>query len=644
MVILRELSLRRGDRLLLDRARATLQHGERIALIGANGSGKSSLFALLLGELGADGGEVDGLAGLRIAHMAQEVEASALPAREYVLAGDAALAALHNRLQAQEQAGDFDGAAATHAALQDCDGYSAEARVERLLRGLGFAPGDGERPVSAFSGGWRIRLNLARALMTPSDLLLLDEPTNHLDLDASLWLQGWLADYSGTLLLISHDRDFIDASCNRVLHLSGGSLAAYRGGYSEFERQRAERLALEQAQQEKQQQRVAEIEAFVRRFRAKASKARQAQSRLKALERMEQVAAAHVDTPFRFQFPPAPPLTDPALALDRASLGHSERTVLDDVSLRLAPGDRVGLLGRNGAGKSTLLKALVGRLPLLAGERQASDRCRLGYYDQQQLEVLDLTASPAQHLQRATPGAREQAIFDFLGGFDFRGDRATASIAPFSGGEKARLALALVLWQAPNLLVLDEPTNHLDLAMREALAEALQRYDGTVLLVSHDRHLLRSTVDRLWLVADGTVHDYDGDLAGYEAAVLAAAGPAPAPSAPAAPAEDRRSRRQAAAAQRERLRPLQRDVKRLEAALERSSAELAAVQEKLADETLYTAEAGDELTALLRREGELRGENESLEDAWLEAEAALEEAAAIVNDAEGEASPGAASA
>ncbi|HKK23836.1 MAG TPA: ATP-binding cassette domain-containing protein [Pseudohaliea sp.] len=644
MVILRELSLRRGDRLLLDRARATLQHGERIALIGANGSGKSSLFALLLGELAADRGEVEGLGGLRLAHMAQEVEASEQPAAEYVLAGDAPLAALRARLRTQEAAADFDGAAATHAALQDCAGYSADARVERLLRGLGFAPGDGERPVSAFSGGWRIRLNLARALMTPSDLLLLDEPTNHLDLDASLWLQRWLADYDGTLLLISHDRDFIDATCSRVLYLAGGHLEAYRGGYSDFERQRAERLATEQAEQERRERRSAEIEAFVRRFRAKASKARQAQSRLKALERMEQVAAAHVDTPFSFHFPPAPALTDPALALDGARLGHSGHAVLDAVTLRLAPGDRIGLLGRNGAGKSTLLKALVGRLPLLAGERRASDRCRIGYYDQQQLEVLDLAASPAQHLQRATPEAREQAVLDFLGGFDFRGERATAPIAPFSGGEKARLALALVLWQAPNLLVLDEPTNHLDLAMREALAEALQGYDGTVLLVSHDRHLLRSTIDRLWLVADGGVHDYDGDLGGYEAAVLAAAGPAPATGEAPAAGDDRRNRRQAAAARRERLRPLQREVDRLEGKLEKAGAELAALQAQLADETLYLGEAGETLTALLRREGELRGEQATLEEQWLEAEAALEAAAGELTDPADAASPGAASA
>ncbi len=645
MVILRELSLRRGDRLLLDRARATLQHGERIALIGANGSGKSSLFALLLGELGADGGEVEGLGGLRLAHMAQEVAAGEQPAAEYVLAGDAALATLRERLRAQEAAEDFAGAAATHAALQDCGGYSADARVERLLHGLGFAPGDGERPVSAFSGGWRIRLNLARALMTPSDLLLLDEPTNHLDLDANLWLQRWLADYDGTLLLISHDRDFIDATCSRVLHLAGGRLEGYRGGYSDFERQRAERLATEQAQQERQQRRAAEIEAFVRRFRYQASKARQAQSRLKALERMEQVAAAHVDTPFSFRFPSAPALTDPALALEGARLGHGGHSVLDGVTLRLTPGDRIGLLGRNGAGKSTLLKALVGRLPLLAGERRASDRCRIGYYDQQQLEVLDLAASPARHLQRATPEAREQAILDFLGGFDFRGERAMAPIAPFSGGEKARLALALVLWQAPNLLVLDEPTNHLDLAMREALAEALQGYDGTVLLVSHDRHLLRSTVDRLWLVAEGGVRDYDGDLGGYEAAVLAATGPAAAPAedAPAA-GGDRRSRRRAAATHRKRLRPLQREVDRLEAVLDKRSAELAALQEELADETLYDEEASEKLTPLLRREGELRGELATLEEQWLAAQAALEAAAGELTDAADAAFAGAASA
>ena len=622
MVILRDLSLRRGEQLLLAGANAVLQRGQRIALVGANGSGKSSLLALLLGELSADGGEVEGLTGLRVAHMAQEVGAVTGRARDYVLAGDAAVHALYRQLAAQETAGDFAGAARTHGALQECDGYAAESRVERLLHGLGFAPGDGGRAVGEFSGGWRIRLNLARALMTPSDLLLLDEPTNHLDLDATLWLQAWLASYRGTLLLIAHDRDFIDATCERVLHLHDAQLDGYRGGYSDFERERAQRLAQQQALHEKQQRRITEIEEFVRRFRYKATKARQAQARLKELERMEEVAAARVDNPFGFHFAPAPALDDPALELEQADLGYGDRPLLSGVNLRLAPGDRIALLGRNGAGKSTLLKTLVGDLPLLAGRRRASDRCRIGYYDQQQLEALDYAASPLAHLARIDPAAREQALLNFLGGFGFSGTLATTPIAPRSGGEKARLALALVVARGPNVLVLDEPTNHLDLAMREALLWALQGFEGTVLLVSHDRHLLRNSADALWLVADGAVQNYGGDLHAYESAVAQRAAPETA-AAPATAA--RRGRRQAAAARRERARPLRREVERLEAALEAAADELAALQTRLADEALYAADASSELTALLRREAALRRRTVDLEEHWLQAQSALED-------------------
>ena len=630
MIILRDITLRRGEHLLFANSTATLQSGQRIALIGANGSGKSSLFSLLLGQLGSDAGYIDGIEGLRIAHMAQEVEASEASAADYVLQGDTAIAALLQRLKEQEAGDDFEGMAETHAALQECGGYSAEARSQRLISGLGFAPGDAARPVSEFSGGWRIRLNLARALMTPSDVLLLDEPTNHLDMDASLWLQRWLQEYPGTLLLISHDRDFIDATCERVLHIEQQQLHSYRGGYTDFEQLRALRLAEQQAQHERQQRRVAEIEDFVRRFRYKATKARQAQSRLKELERMQQVAAAHVDNPFSFSFPDVPLLSDPALYLEEASLGYGESALLSRINLRLHPSARIGLLGRNGAGKTTLLKSLVGALPLLAGRRHVSPGCRVGYYDQQQLEVLDLAATPAQHLQRLSPDAREQTIYDFLGGFDFRGARAEEVIAPFSGGEKARLALAMVVWQKPNLLVLDEPTNHLDLEMRHALTLALQAFSGAVLLVTHDRHLLRNTADELWLIADGTVAVYDGDVNSYERAIAAetpgdsqrataaeVAGPAPA-------ASDARSRRQDAAARREQLKPLRASLRSLEKELERSEAELRALQERLADSSLYEGKNQKSLPDLLRREGELRQLTESLEERWLEAQETLD--------------------
>jgi len=647
VIIMRDIGLRRADKLLLHGASATVQNGQRVALTGANGSGKSSLFALLLGELGADSGEIEGLGGMRLAHMAQEVSRTEVAAADYVLEGDAEVAELLHALRAAESAGDFDTAASLHAALQDCDGYTADSRARRLLDGLGFAAGDAERPVADFSGGWRIRLNLARALMTPSDLLLLDEPTNHLDLDASLWLQRWLLDYPGTLLLISHDRDFIDATCQRVLHIEGQQLQSYRGGYSDFEHQRAERLANQQALFERQQRRIGEIEDFVRRFRYKATKARQAQSRLKELERMQQVAAAHVDSPFSFSFPPAPPLNDPALQLAQATLGYAGHPVLEKVELRLAADARIGLLGRNGAGKSTLLKSLVGRLPLLGGHHQASPNCRIGYYDQQQLEVLDLEASPALHLQRLRPEAREQEILNFLGGFDFRGERATQRIAPFSGGEKARLALAMVVWQQPNLLVLDEPTNHLDLEMREALVLALQGFAGAVLLVTHDRHLLRNSVEELWLVAEGRVLPFDGDLDTYERTVVAGraetATGAPPDTRPAqgdspgsreatrgavpahsAGSGDSRQRRQQSAARREQQKPLQRTVRRLEQEMEQTQQSLSALRDTLADPALYTEAKGGQLEQLLREEAELRSRNETLEQQWLQAQEELE--------------------
>ena len=558
--------------------------------------------------------------------MAQEVPATSMRCMDYVMQGDAEVARLRQQLADAEHASDFDSAAGVHARLEEIDGYSIERRIGKLLQGLGFAADAGDRSVASFSGGWRIRLNLARALITPSDLLLLDEPTNHLDLDASLWLQRWLQDYPGTLLMISHDRDFIDATCERILHLSGQKLASYKGNYSQFEQLRAEQLANQQASFKRQQARVAEIEAFVERFRYKASKARQAQSRLKELERMQGLAPAHLDSPFEFHFEPPPRSSDPLVRLDGAMLGYEGQPLLRNVELVLRPGSRYGLLGRNGAGKSTLLKSLVGRVPLLGGEREVGEHCRIGYFDQQQLEVLDLDASPALHLQRLQPEAREQAVLDFLGGFDFRGERATGPIADFSGGEKARLALAMVIWQRPNLLVLDEPTNHLDLEMRQAMAVALQGYQGALIVVSHDRHLLRNTVEELLLVHDGRLEHYPEDLAGYEQWVLsglAAPGAAPRPEADAA--GSRREQRQQAAARREQLRPLRKQIEKTERRLATITQQLDALQARLAEADLYEEARKPELAGVLRDEAALKAEAESLEEQWLTDQESLEE-------------------
>ncbi|MEC9085323.1 MAG: ATP-binding cassette domain-containing protein, partial [Pseudomonadota bacterium] len=470
------------------------------AIVGANGAGKSSLFQLLLGQLAPEQGSVGLPGGCRIAHMAQEVAASSRSARDFVLDGDTELRRMERALAEAEAGGDDHAIARLHGELDIHEAWSAPRRAETLLRGLGFADSDAERPVSAFSGGWRIRLNLAQALMRPSDLLLLDEPTNHLDLDACLWLENWLRKYPGTLLFISHDRDFMDRVATHLVHFDQKQLVLYTGNYSAFERQRAERLAQQQASFERQQARIAEIQRFVDRFKAKATKARQAQSRVKALERMEKIAPAHVDSPFSFEFPVADKVSNPLLSIRHGVAGHGDVPILKNINVTLLPGTRVGLLGPNGAGKSTFMDALRGTGTLLSGERTCGEHLAIGYFAQHQLESLDLDASPFLHLQRLAPTASEQKVRDFLGGFDFHGDEALAPIRSFSGGEKARVALAVIAWQKPNLLLLDEPTNHLDLEMRQALTMALQNFDGAIVVVSHDRHLLRNTVDEFWLV------------------------------------------------------------------------------------------------------------------------------------------------
>ena len=624
MIILRHIDFRRGSKLLLQDANATIQPGQRLALIGANGCGKSSLFSLLLDELGADAGDIEGMNTLRLSHMAQEVHATSLCAGEYVWRGDTRLAQLYDEVTALEEARQFDKTARLHTQLEEIDGYSAERRAQRLLQGLGFAEEAPKRAVSEFSGGWRIRLNLARALMTPSDILLLDEPTNHLDLDATLWLQQWLQQYAGTLLMISHDRDFIDATCERILHIEQKQLFTYKGNYSDFERLRAERLANQQANYDKQQRRIAEIDDFVRRFRYKATKAKQAQSRLKELERMQSLAPAHADSPFDFSFPAPARSSDPLLRLDEAVLGYDGITVLSGVDIQLRPGSRYGLLGRNGAGKSTLLKSLIGELPLLRGTRVVGEHVSIGYFDQQQLEALDMHASPVLHLQRLSPEAREQDILNFLGGFNFRGDAAISIVAPFSGGEKARLALAMVVWQKPNLLVLDEPTNHLDLEMRHAMEVALQAYEGALVLVSHDRHMLRNTAEELLLVHDGQVEEYTEDLEGYERWILSSYKQAEKRE-PGVTDTSRKEKRQQAATLREKLKPLQKQLNKTESDMSKVSLAIQEVRTQLENNDLYTEGHRQTLADLLKREGELKARAEELDETWLEQQQVLEE-------------------
>nr|MBO2509187.1 ABC transporter ATP-binding protein [Gammaproteobacteria bacterium] len=628
MIRLLNLTLQRGPQRLLEGAELTLHAGQKVGLIGANGAGKSSLFALLRGELGADAGDCQVPADWRIAHMRQEVNDLERLAVDYVLDGDPRLRQIQRDLAVAEAAQDGAAIARLHHELDAADGYSADARARKLLAGLGFDATQMERRVGDFSGGWRMRLNLAQALMCPSELLLLDEPTNHLDLDAILWLEEWLKGYPGTLLLISHDRDFLDAVVDHVVHLEQRKLTLYRGGYSAFERTRAERLAQQQAAYEKQQAQRAHMEAFIRRFKAKATKARQAQSRIKALERLEELAPAHIDSPFDFRFREAEKISTPLLDLSEGRLGYGDKVVLDKLKLSLAPGARIGLLGPNGAGKSTLIKVLAGELEPLAGRLQRGENLVIGYFAQHQLDALDDQASPLLHLQRIAPAEREQTLRDFLGGFDFRGERCDEPVLNFSGGEKARLALALIAWQKPNLLLLDEPTNHLDLEMRLALTLALQEFSGAVLVVSHDRHLLKSTTDEFLLVADGRVQAFDGDLEDY-ARWLVDYRSQQAPASPAAPARaektDRRVQRQASAALRQQLAPHRRQAERLERELGQVQERLAGVEARLADSALYEAARKDELRELLADQARLKAEEASLEEAWLEALETLEE-------------------
>ncbi|CAG7857835.1 partial putative ABC transporter ATP-binding protein YheS, partial [biofilm metagenome] len=515
MLNFKNIALRRGARVLFSGASFTIHKGDKVGFTGANGTGKSSFFALIRHELHADEGEFTYPPNLEMAHVAQETPAVTCSAIDYVMDGDRELRQLQQHLAAAEANHDGLKQAELHTKLDTIGGYSANARAARLMDGLGFKPGQENQTVASFSGGWRMRLNLAQALMCRSDLLMLDEPTNHLDLDAVIWIQEWLGRYDGTLLLISHDRDFLDQITDHIVHIEHNKAEIYTGNYSAFETLRAEKLAQQQSAYQKQQREIAHFQSFINRFKAKATKARQAQSRIKALERMEIIAMAHVDSPFDFSFSNPGRMPNPLLQLEKVDVSYGQATVLQTINLNITPGDRIGLLGPNGAGKSSLIKVLANELMPSTGVRLAADALKIGYFAQHQLEQLRLDESPLWHLQKLDPKATEKELRNFLGGFDFRGDKVLEPVQPFSGGEKARLVLALLVYQNPNLLLLDEPTNHLDLEMRQALSVALQDYEGAIVLVSHDRHLLRTVADQFLLVSDKQCRPFDGDLDDY---------------------------------------------------------------------------------------------------------------------------------
>ena len=627
MIRFENVSLQRGVKLLFKEASLTIHPGQSVGLTGRNGTGKSSLFALLLQHYPTDAGEISLPRGWIIAHVAQETPATTGSALDYVLDGDEELRLLQTEL---ENTTDGSHLGELHARLDAIDGYRAESRAARLLHGLGFQSGEIRQPVNSFSGGWRMRLNLARALMCRSDLLLLDEPTNHLDLDAVMWLEEWLRKYPGTLLLISHDRDFLDSVCKHILNIEHQRITLYSGNYSAFEKIRAERLANQQIEYEKQQREMAHMQQYVDRFRAQATKAKQAQSRLKALQRMTLISPAHVDSPFHFKFLTPEHQPDPLLTMEDVATGYDDgASVIQDLNLNIHSGDRVGLLGPNGAGKSTLIKLLAQMLPALRGELTQAKECQIGYFAQHQVDQLNPEHSPFEHLRQLNPQVSDQQGRNFLGGFGFQGERALDIVAPFSGGEKARLALALIVYQRPNLLLLDEPTNHLDIEMRQALVEALQEFQGAMLIVSHDRFLLRATCDQLWLVDDRRVLDFKGDLDDYRRWLANRDNSSDAEQPQKQDvnsASSRKDQKRMQAQQRQQLRPLKKKSARLEARVEQLQHQSDTLEKQLADNDLYQEQRKQELRQLLEEKGGIDTELTKTEEAWMQALEALEAA------------------
>ena len=638
MIRLQSLSLMRGTKPLFEQADLTINPGEKLGLIGANGTGKSTLFGMLRNELHPDSGSIDFPKQWRIAYVAQETPALDRAAVDYVIDGDVALRLFEHELatlEAQGAAADGHRIGELHVKLADADAYTARSRAEQLLVGLGFSEAQMNRPVASFSGGWRMRLNLAQALMCPSELLLLDEPTNHLDLDAILWLEDWLKRYAGTMIVISHDRDFLDGVTNVIAHIDERKLKRYSGNYSAFERQRAAHLELAQAMLDKQQRKRAHLQSFIDRFKAKATKAKQAQSRIKALARMEELAPLRAAAEFSFEFREPERAPNPLLVLDKVDAGYrdengDEKIIVRGIQFALQSEQRIGLLGVNGAGKSTLIKTIAGDIPPLHGVSRLGKGLVVGYFAQHQLEMLRPDDSPLMHLTRLAPDVREQELRDFLGSFNFPGEMVKSPIAPFSGGEKARLALALIIWQRPNLLLLDEPTNHLDLETREALTEALAQFDGTLLLVSHDRHLLRATTDEFLIVADGKLSPFDGDLDDYRDWLLKTKAAIPASSATteAMPQVDRKEQRRLEAQERQRLsdlrKPLEKRLHKVEAEMSELQNQKSMIEDSLADSTLYEPTRKDELKTLLDKQVSCRQALDKVEAEWLQLQEALE--------------------
>ena len=625
MLSFKNVDCLRGGRVVLRDVNLVIHSGNKLGVTGRNGAGKSSLLALVTGDLHPDAGSVSVPKAQTLARVAQEHAVTDRIAIEHVLDGDVELRRLQSELSTAEATGDGHRQSLIHTQLEDIDAYAAPARAARIMRGLGFGRADEGHALASFSGGWRMRLHLAQALMCRSDLLLLDEPTNHLDLDAVIWLEAWLRAYEGTLLLISHDREFIDPLVNHIAHVENTKVRLYSGNYSSFEEHRAMELGAREANYRRQQREIAHVRQFVERFRYKASKARQAQSRLKALARLELIAPAHVDSPFHFDFASPQHLPTPLLRLECIRAGYDDRAVLDEVDMSLVPGDRIALLGANGAGKSTLMKTLAGELAPLAGEHKPAARLHVGYFAQHRVEHLDAASTPLAHVLRLAPSDAEQSLRDFLGGFGFHGERVEEPVSRLSGGEQARLALALMLFKRPNLLLLDEPTNHLDLEMRHALSIALQEFPGAVVLVSHDRHLLRTVADRLYLVAGRRVADYDGDLEDYARRLTetrrSPEEPLPGPSTGAAGG---RARRQAGARQRALTKPLREELAGLEGELARLGEECSAIAALLADPAIYRQDAKGRLKSLLVDRGRVDRARAEVEAKWLSVSERLE--------------------
>jgi ATP-binding cassette subfamily F protein 3 len=631
MIQLDQLSIRRGGRILFQKASMQLHPGWKIGLTGVNGAGKSTLFSALLGGIESDSGSLTRPNIWTVAHMAQEIKALDMKAIDFVLSGDEEYWQIQDQLNHPENLSN-DELAHLYSRFEEIHGYTASSKASQLMAGLGFFEHQSELLVSSFSGGWRMRLNLARTLMSRSDLLLLDEPTNHLDLDAILWLEDWLKAYEGTLILISHDRDFLDAITDHILHIENQILTLYTGNYSTFETTRAERLAQQQQAFEKQQEAKAHLQKFIDRFKAKATKARQAQSRIKQLERMQELAPAHVDNPFTFSFREPSKMSSPLLTLEHADIGYGDKLIVTNVNLQITPTSRIGLLGMNGAGKSTLIKSLVGDLALIQGVRKDSELLNIGYFAQHQMDALDGNASPMLQLARiADPKISEATLRSFLGSFGFSGERMDTPSESFSGGERARLALALIVWLRPNVLILDEPTNHLDLDMRHALTMALQDFEGAVVLVSHERQLIASVCDELILVHAGQSKEFDGDLQDYAAwlrqARIDMMKNGQKPSAPiqsqvvektSISKVDKEAQRKEAARQRELSRPIRKNIEKIESQIGKIQPRLVEIEESLADSALYEANRKDDLLKLMNEQTELKTKLEQAEEQMLE--------------------------